>query len=401
MKRSREESPTEAGDPIVLDRRSFLPPYAVIACSVVFFWSISIRALIYTLMPAIATELQLSSSVAGIVIATMLLGYSGGSWLAGWLPGSLKARIMGGVALSLPAAAVVSGASNVVVLVCAALLVGFGVGIYIPLGLALLVEVGSRGRKAYYMAFHEGAATLASFCGSLFVAVMLAWTDWRASVLAWCAVGVLALVAFAAVPVRVRAHTGRSGPESVPLGLPLVYSSFAYAAGTIMVFGLISVLPLILVRGWGLGQTDAASVVGYTRLAGLIGVLAVALEGDRLGHTRVTLCLQTLSLIGAVAMSLDGYGLTFLVGMMVLAAGATGTITTLPLVIAGAYLGEQRERAMAVASGVGGLLGMVAAPALFGAFVDAQMATGPIVFAAMATLLAILATCRIPARPRS
>lgn len=374
-----------------------IPPYGVVACSVVFFWSISVRSLLYTVMPTIAADLQLSSSVGGIAIATMLLGYCAGSWFAGWLPGRRKGRILAGILLSLPGAALFSVAGSLWVLLGAALLVGLGVGIYLPLGLALIVDAGGEGRRAYYMAIHELAATLASFSGSSYVAIILSRTDWRGSILLWIAVGVMALLIF--VPVQDRdGKAARHGPsEPLPKGRLLVYSLVAYSVGTMLVMGLISVLPLIMVRGWGIDQAHAASVVGYTRLAGLVGVVAVGLFADRWGHSRVLIGLLSLCLVGGVAMSLDGYGPLFVGGMLLVAAGAAGNIGLLPLVIAEAFLPSQRERVLSVAGGVGGILGMVASPALFGVLLDAGLPSGPILVAAAGAFLAILATAGIAA----
>ncbi len=372
-----------------------IPPYSVIACSVVFFWSISIRAIVYTVMPTIAADLQLSSSVAGLAIALMLLGYCVGSWAAGWLPISRKRRILAGVLLSILGASLFGMAGGLSILLLAGLLVGLGVGVYLPLGLALLVEVGGSTRRAYYLAVHEVAATVGSFSGSAALALILLWTDWHGSLLLWCGVGVLALIGFLLVKDPGGEMGHRSGSQRVELNVALVNSTVSYGVGTMLVMGLVSMLPLIMVRAWGLDQTAAATVVGNTRLAGLVGVLIAGLIADRWGHGRVLLALQLLCLIGAVAMSLDGFGLLFETGMMVLAAGASGNITLVPVVVTAAFPPAQRERAMAIASGVGGFLGMVAAPALFGFLLDLGLGTGPLIVAAAATVAMILATNRI------
>ncbi|MGE5619359.1 MAG: MFS transporter [Sphingomonadaceae bacterium] len=375
-----------------------IPPYAVIACSVVFFWSISVRAIIYTVMPTIAADLQLSNAVAGLVISGMLLGYCAGSWWAGWLPSHRKNRIVAGVLLSVAGAILFGTASHLVLLLAAGFLVGLGVGIYLPLGLALLVEVGGSRRKAYYLSVHELAATLGSYAGSAAVAVVLLWTDWRGSVLAWCAIGVAALLSLILLkdPGGEKRHQGEGARVSVDA--TVVYSVISYGVGTILVMGLISMLPLILVRTWGLDQAEAASVVGNSRLAGLAGVIVAGLVADRWGHRRVLFGLQLLCVVGGAAMSVDGYGPLFEAGMMVLAAGASGNITLVPVVVAEAYPPAQRVRAMAVASGVGGLLGMVAAPALFGVLLDVGLGAGPIVASTVAAIGMILATNRIARR---
>ncbi len=387
------------GVPRATPGAGLIPPYAVIACSLVFFWSISVRAVIYTVMPTIAGDLLLSSAVAGLVISGMLLGYCAGSGPAGWLPISRKNRILVGLSLSLLGAALFSMARDFPVLLVAGFLVGTGVGIYLPLGLALLVEVGGTTRRAHYMAIHEVAATLGSFSGSAAVALLFPWTDWHGSLLLWCGVGLLALLAFVLVQDEGGGVPHRGVASQLPLDGTLVYSVLSYGIATILVMGLISMLPLILVRAWGLDQAQAAAVVGNTRLAGLVGVAMAGLIADRWGHARVLFVLQVLCLVGGAAMSLDGYGPLFQGGMMVLAVGASGNITLVPVVITAAYPPAQRERAMAVTSGVGGLLGLVVTPALFGLLLDQGMGSGPIVAATLSAVAMILATNRIAAHP--
>lgn len=373
-----------------------LVPYVVFACSLVFFWSISARALIYTLMPTIANDLGFSSSVAGLVISVLLFGYGAGGWSTGWLPGSRKTRILAGVLLSLPATAAMSQVNGFLSAAGVAFVLGYGIGVYLPLGMALIVDVGHGGRGAAYMSIHEFSATLASFTGSAMVALLLAWTDWHGSILLWCVVGVLATASFIAVrdPEGDERHVQKVR-EPVQLDFKLFSAVFSYGVGTMLVMGLVSMLALIMVRAWGLSQAEAATVLGGTRLAGIIGVGIVGLMADRLGHGRVLIGLQSTALAGLVLMSLDGFSPVFVAGVLLLAIGASGNITLNPVVVAEAFPPEKRERVMAYATGPGGLGGMVLAPTLFGVMLDAGLATGPILFAAAATLAAIFVTGRI------
>ncbi|MGE5618430.1 MAG: MFS transporter [Sphingomonadaceae bacterium] len=388
-------SPGSSNTPRMAAEKGAGLPYAVLACMLVFYWSIFSRALTYTLMPTVGAELRLSNSAAGLAIAVMLLGFSFGNWSSGWLPGSRRARIVGGVALSLPGVVLLSQAAGTGTLMVGAGLMGLGVGFYLPLGLSLLVEAGGQRNRARFMAVHELAGTLGSFSGSTFVAVMLFWTDWRGTLLMAGLVGAAAVVAFARVRDSGGQAVKRGSRGRVPLDLRLVYSATIHASVSILLMGLISVLPLIMVRAWGLSQADAASVIGYTRLAGLLAVLMVGLKGDRWGHSRMLRMFQLLSLAGTSVMSLNGYGPLFLAGVLVLAVGAVGTVSLQPLIIAGAYPQDQREQALASANSVGGLVGMVGAPALFGALMDLGLTTAPIVLSVATTLVAILVTGRI------
>jgi MFS family permease len=379
-----------------------MPPYAVIACSIVFFWSISVRSLIFAVLPGMAAGMDLSSSAAGLVVSLMALGYTAASWSAGWLPGRRKTRILAGVLLSIPAAILFALAPNYGLLLLSGVLLGVGLGVYLPLGLALMVEVGgSTGRKGYYLALHEASATFGTFGGSAVVALFLLWTDWRGAILVWTLVGVLAALAFGLGKDAGGDKTRHATGAPIPLDFRIVLSVFVYGAGVLIVTGLISVLPLIMVRAWGLGQSEAAVILGYTRLAGFAGVILVGMVADRWGHCRVLVGLQLLGAIGCITMSFGGFGLQFLLGTVVLAVGASGNIALLPAATAAAFEPAQRERAMAISNSMGGIIGMVGSPALFGMMMDAGYATGPILVSGVVALLAALATVRLYAHAKA
>ena len=97
-------------------------------------------------------------------------------------------------------------------------------------------------------------------------------------------------------------------------------------------------------------------------------------------------------------MAINGYGSSFLVGVVAVAIAASGMVTVLPAVIANAYPVEQREQALGVSIALGSLLGSAAAPALFGILVDLNMPNGPMVVALGTILTALLASRRIPIR---
>lgn len=381
----------------MIDKANFRPrswpvPYALLACSAIFFWSISIRAVVYTVMPAVAADLGLSSSVAGLVISALLLGYTLASSSAGWLPGSVKTRVLVGMAFSLPCVVLFALAPSLLLLFVGAALTGLGIGVYLPLGLTVVVEMGGANRKALYLSIHEVAATLASFGGSAFVAAGLSVTGWRETVLAWCIVCVLALLAFSFARIGGVKRAERRRAGAIGLSRVLVLGTVAYGIGMVLIGGLISVLPLIMVRGWGLDQSYAASIVANTRLAGLLGVAAAGLLADRFGYQRILLVLQLLTVVGTAVMSVVGPGDSFLWATAVLAVGASGNIVLIPVAVTSAFLPVQRERAMAVCAGVGGLTGMVLAPAFFGVLVDAGLPAAPMILASVGAVGMIVAT---------
>src|SRR2546423_1277533 len=107
-------------------------PYAVIACPIVFFWSISIRTVFYTLLPAIALQFALSNAEGASLASVMQLGYCAGLFGAGWLPGTRPQRIVAGIVLSLVGVVILWAASAVPVIAAGAITIGLGLGCYLP-----------------------------------------------------------------------------------------------------------------------------------------------------------------------------------------------------------------------------------------------------------------------------
>ena len=375
------------------------PPYPVIACSIVFFWSISIRVFIFTVMPTIADDLHLSSSAAGLAISCVLLGYCTGNWVAGWSPLSRKSTIVASMLIAMLGAAMFSLARDFPTIMAAGCVLGLGTGIYLPLGLTLIMDSGGAERKGYYLSVHEVAASIGSFTGASIVALLLQWAGWPKLILLWCCVGLAATVIFTMMRDggKRRKADDKVGAK-VSISWKLVELVTVYAVCTLLVMGLVSLLPLIMVRAWGVSQVEAASLVGTTRLAGLMGVIVMGLFSDRLGHGRVLLCTQSFCLIGCSCMAVGGYGLLFQIGMAVMSFGASANVGLIPAIIAGSYPAAQRQRAMAVANSTGGLLGLVVSPALFGALLDFGYPIAPLFISAAASAVMIFLTHRLAAK---
>lgn len=374
-----------------------LPPYAVVGCSIVFFWSLSARTAIQTLMPSVAAELSLSSSAAGVALAAIAAGNSVGLWSAGWLPGDRRIRIIASAVCSLVGAALFSFSRDLTALIGTGLILGLSTGVYLPLGLSIITDAGGPHRKALYVSVQEAAAAIAMFGGAAYVGVAIGFVGWREAVLLWCPVGLLAIAAF----YRVRTPDGGSsgsrhgaGPRS---RVTLAYCALAFLCSSLLLGGLLSALPLVMVRGWGVDQAEAASVLGYTRIAGLFGAVLAGLRADRWGHVRVLRGLQIAGLAGCLAMSAGGYGPLFVAGLIVLSVASSGMVTVQPAVVANAFPASQRERAMSIAIGAGSVVGTVASPPAFGMLVDIGLPTAPMAIAAAITLAALLFVGRIPA----
>lgn len=365
-------------------------PYAVIACSVVFFWVISLRAYLFTVIPTIAGDLGLSAGAAGLLVGLTSLGYTAVVWSAGFLPGRARRVILVGVIVSIVGMVAVAFAPGASGLFAAAILAGAGGGVYLPLGLAIIVGASKPGQRSRNMSVHEVSATGGYFFGAGFVAVALSTFTWREATLVWSVVGVAGLVAMLFLRddpvVRPRHEDG----ASLRFDAVLLAALIVFGACQILLSGLTSVLPLVMVQGWSVSQAEAAGVVSWSRLAGLAGIGLAGALGDRLRPAVVVRGFFALAIASALAMTAVSYGTVFVVAVFALAAAASGAIVLVSVVAAEAFPEAVRPRALSFANGVSGVISLAVLPAVFGAFVERGWTTAPFVVVAATSLTAAL-----------
>jgi len=366
-------------------------PYAVVACAVLFLWVISLRTYLATVLPTIAADLDLSVGLAGALISVLALGYCLAVWGVGFLPGSRKRRVLLGALFSLACAVAIALAPGPAAIFAAFLATGLGLGCYLPLGLAIIVEVSPPGRQARNMTLHELMATAGFVSGSGYVALALPALTWRQATLVWLLVGVVGCIAFALLRDAPQAARPRhAGEGTLRLNGTLLACVAVLAIAQLLVSGLGAVLPLIMVEVWRVGQGETAVVLGAARLAGPIGIAVAGLYGDRLGPANLTRVFFLLALACMAGLTLLAYGPALIATIFAMNVAASGGIMLASLAVAQVYRGPGRERALSVTSGVSGLLGMVAAPALFGYIVEQGLGQAPFVLMAIGLALASL-----------
>ena len=363
-------------------------PYAVIACSIVFFWVISLRAFLFTVLPTIADELGMSAGAAGALIGLTSLGYTSAVWAAGFLPGRRKRVLQIGIAVSLLAFTGVALAPGPAALYATAILAGAGCGVYLPLGLAIIVGASPAGQRSRNMSVHEVMATAGYFCGAGFVAVGLAVMTWRQATLVWCIFGIVGWVALLFLrddPV-VRPAPGAKG--ALRLDATLVASVIIFGACQVLISGLASVLPLVMVQGWGVSQAEAAAVTSWSRLSGLVGIGIAGVFGDRWHPSNTVRAFLALAALASAGMALLPYGPLFVAAVFALSTAASGVIIMVSVVVAEAFPVETRARALSLSNGFGGMIALAVLPTLFGSLVERGLPSAPFLVALVCALLA-------------
>ena len=170
-------------------------------------------------------------------------------------------------------------------------LVGISAGLYFPSGVATLTGLVSHEHWGQTLAVHEMAPNLAFLTAPLLVEALLKFTPWR---------GILAILGLSAITMAVlffffgpeRHEKGEApNPRAIrrilrDLSFWLMAAVFALAVGAES--GVYAMLPLFLVNEVGFRRESANTLVGLSRLSGVLILFFSGVITDRIGHKRAT-----------------------------------------------------------------------------------------------------------------
>ncbi len=275
-----------------------------------FYLGFVSRIILAPLLPILEPVLGLGHGEAGSLFLALAVGYSIGLFASSWVSACLGYRrtiTLSSVGAGL-AALGMAVAPSVLWLAFGYGLVGAFSGLYLPSGVGTLTDQTQQAHWGKVIAIHELAPNLAYITAPLVAEGLLKALSWR-GVLA--TIGGLALLLGGLYGWRGRG-SDRQGepPRLAALGslardpsLWVVASLFVVAIGAVL--GLYMMMPLFLVNELGLDRERANTIVGLSRLAGLLAVYCAGLITDRVGAQRALVLF--LSAIG---------GLTLLLGLL-------------------------------------------------------------------------------------
>ncbi len=282
----------------------------VLFLAALFYLGFVSRIILAPLLPILEPVLGLGHGEAGSLFLALAVGYSIGLFASSWVSACLGYRrtiTLSSVGVGL-AALGMAVAPSVLWLALGYGLVGAFSGLYLPSGVGTLTDQTQQAHWGKVIAIHELAPNLAYITAPLVAEGLLKALSWR-GVLA--TIGGVALLLGVLYGWRGRG-SDRQGepPRLAALGnlardpsLWVVASLFVVAIGAVL--GLYMMMPLFLVNELGLDRERANTIVGLSRLAGLLAVYCAGLITDRVGAQRALVLF--LSAIG---------GLTLLLGLL-------------------------------------------------------------------------------------
>jgi MFS family permease len=362
------------------------PTVILAACCVGFFWAQSSRAVLYAAMPALAAETGIGPAAVGVITGTLYAGYTIAIVVSGFIPGARRAVVALGFLVAAAANVAFARSESALTMLLLVAVGGFGTGLYLPRGTAVLVEVFPPERRARAIGWHEVAAASGLMAAPAYVGAVLPVMSWRMAVTLWSAVG---LAAAFGIWRSVPEPPAPSEPSARRLRLDARIPVLACLGGACIAVmaGFFTMLPTLVVRGWHASPAHAASFTGWTRSSGLAGAALGGWIADRVARRSALIAWYAVMLGCAVALALLDYGIVFGAVIMLMTVAATAAATAYYAQLGDAYRPEERERAFGIVAAAVSLIGTVATPVALGLVLDALGARAALVALAAAPLI--------------
>lgn len=232
-------------------------------------------------LPTAAADLGFGEGDAGIAFGLLAASIAVTNLIGGALLGRWGARLLmvAGLACTTAGSVVAAVAPGFGVLVASQLLLGAGAGLYFPAGLRAVPLVAGPRRRGFAMGVYgvafSGGLTLAALLGALG-----ATHGWRTSFWASAALGAIATLATAMMPLRTeRVRTRFRFPTQALVGMP----TFIGAVGAVCQYGAIPFLTTFAVTEWHLSAGAAAGVLAFGRVISIVAKLVSGAGMDRVG----------------------------------------------------------------------------------------------------------------------
>lgn len=376
------------------DFRQALP--ALFLLTSVFFLTFLSRIIFSPLLPLLEKELEIRHSQGASLFLGVSIGYVVTILLAPFLSvriGNRKTIACAGVGCGLMLVLFSfchTLASCQIVSVC----VGLMAGLYLPSGMATIVELAPASYLTRGMAIHELAPNLGFVIAPLISSLLVSFFGWRTGVqlLGW-------------MFVLWGAGYGWYGYDCTRLQQPLnlrlacaLFRRILFWRITLMLcfavsstIGIYSMLPLLLVNEQSMGTEEANTLVAVSRLGSIIMPLVGGWLGDRFGNGRIVVAVLFVTGLLTVPLGfLQEWRLIACVILQPLIA-----VMFFPCCFAlFATLGEQEQKGMAISLGIpiGFLVGGGVLPLLIGTIGDLfGLRTGVMTVGVMMSVVAVLA----------
>ena len=360
----------------------------------IFYLSFIARIILAPLLPLVEQDLGIGHGEAGSLFLFIASGYGAGLLLSGFVSGLLNHRrtIMLSALMVGVAVLIVSASTSINGMRFGLVLAGVFAGFYIPSGLATLTNLTTPEHWGKILAIHELAPNLGFITAPMLSEALLKFFPWRGvlAVLGLCSIlmGGLFLLAGRGKEQGERPRLQSFHKIVANPSFWLMVAFFSVSIGSSM--GIYTMMPLFLVSEIGIERGWANTLIGLSRMFGIVVLFSSGWITDRWGSQRaMTIFLTTTGLFTLLLGLLPGLVTTPL--LLFLQASSTACLfpvgfTTLSLT----FPSHLRSTAVSLVMFIGFLLGGGAIPPVIGYWAESFSFSSGLFF------LGVLFLCILP-----
>jgi NNP family nitrate/nitrite transporter-like MFS transporter len=277
-------------EPFNMDQRESptFPWTAIVLLTGVFYLNFTSRVLLAPLLPVIEQDLGLGHGEAGSLFLHIALGYGTGLAASGFVSSRLTHRltILVSIFMAGMAFVVISRLDSVGAMRIGLVVVGLFAALYIPSGIATITGVARQEHWGRALAVHELGPNLGFITVPWLAEGLLHFYTWRGTLAVLGAasifMGILYLFAGKGGKERGTPPNGRSMGRILSNPAYWVMASF-FVISIGSTVGLYTMIPLFLVNEMGMERTMANTLIGFSRVFGIVVLFLSGFITDRFG----------------------------------------------------------------------------------------------------------------------
>ncbi len=287
-------------------------PTITLLVAVLFFLFVA-RIIYSPLLPSIEKNLDLSHAQAASFFLFITIGFSGMIILSGFIASWISHRmtILLSMLIAVPATVLIAASSSSAGIRVGLILLGIGAGLYPPSGIPTITSLVEQKDEGKVLALHEIGPNLGLVIAPIIVAFLLHAISWR-----WILVIVSSMGLIIGTLFLIFARGGDfHGEPPVFYNASIILSRRSFWIATCLLamgagasIGVYSIMPTYLVAERGLDQSLVNTLVGLSRVSGLLVIFFVGALVDRVGAQKFIFAVIFFSGVVTVLMSVKSQG---------------------------------------------------------------------------------------------
>jgi NNP family nitrate/nitrite transporter-like MFS transporter len=287
-------------------------PTIMLLVAVLFFLFVA-RVIFSPLLPTIEENLDLSHAQAASFFLFITIGFSIMIILSGFIASWISHRltILLSLLIAVMGTALIAASTSSVGIRVGLIMLGIGAGLYPPSGIPTITSLVEQKDEGKVLTLHEIGPNLGLVIAPIIVAALLPAISWRWILVIVSSMGIIVGTLFFLFARGGEFH----GEPPVFYNASIILSRRSFWIATCLLalgagasIGVYSIMPTYLVAERGLDQGLVNTIVGLSRISGLLVIFFVGALVDRVGAQRFIFAVILCSDVMTALMSVKSQG---------------------------------------------------------------------------------------------